>query len=65
MKKVIIGVIIMTVLFSLFYLMGAFVETSFNIALWNEMTRYMVGVMGGIASILLACAFVDINKNNL
>ncbi len=65
MKKIIVGVIIMTVLFSLFYLMGAFVETSFNIALWNEMTRGVVGVFGAMVSMVLACAFVDINKNNL
>jgi hypothetical protein len=40
--------------FIFIYLLGSFVEASFNIALWNKPTRGMVALLGGLLSVVFA-----------
>jgi biotin transporter BioY len=40
--------------FFVVYLLGAFVETSFNISSWANITRFMVALIGGVSILALA-----------
>lgn len=41
-------------LFSICYLLGAFIETSFDITKWHNGTRSGVGIMGGFFSLVIS-----------
>jgi hypothetical protein len=43
------------------YLMGAFVEVSFDISQWNPVTRVMVGVLGPLMAALMT-SFSQIDR---
>ena len=51
MTNTITSILAGIVTFFLFYLLGAFVELSFDISKWTEAARVIVGVMGGVLSI--------------
>lgn len=39
-------------LFFLIYLIGCFIEASFNILIWDKGTRACIGLFGGLLSLL-------------
>ena len=51
MKNTITSILAGLVTFLLFYLLGAFVELSFDISKWAEGARVIVGAIGGTLSI--------------
>lgn len=56
------SIIVFISLLILFYLMGCFIEVSFNIAEWEETVRVSVAVMGTAVSALLAGTYADANN---
>lgn len=56
MKAALIGLSVMVIIFTLGYLMGSFVENSFNIGNWDEKTRAIVGTFGGMIAIVFGGA---------
>lgn len=56
-KKVIAAVLVFILVFGLVFLMSAFVNLSFDITKWSEVSRKMVGVFGlGIAAMFSVAA---------
>ncbi len=53
-------IIIFTCFMVLFYLMGAFIAASFNIAEWNEGLRAAITFFGFLGSIFLTGLILDI-----
>lgn len=53
MKNIITSILAGVISFVLFYLIGAFVQTSFDITKWSESARVLVGSFGGIVSIFV------------
>lgn len=56
MKKILSSLTAMFGLFFLVYLLGCFYNTTFDISKWNEDSKKVVSVLGGIFS--LAAGFV-------
>jgi len=63
MKIIINGLLLSITFFAIFYLLGSFCNTSFNIKLWGPESRSLVGFLGGAAAILLGLAYIDTQKN--
>ena len=57
-KSILHGVL----LFTAFYLIGAFVNSDFNINTWTLDARVLVGVVGGALSIILTLASYQSNN---
>ena len=38
----------------LFYLIGAFISTEFNIAMWRELTRVLIAILGVFFGLMAA-----------
>ena len=53
MKNTITSILAGLIIFLLFYLIGAFVQMSFDITKWSESARVLVGSFGGIVSIFV------------
>lgn len=53
MKALISAFSTMVIFFLLFYLLGCFVQNSFNISNWTDTARSLIGCMGGLTSIVL------------
>lgn len=51
--------------FLIFYLLGAFVQASFDISIWSIDARILVGILGGSISIIIMLAIIihEITKN--
>ena len=56
MKAIIYAFITMAVFFTIFYLMGCFIQNSFNIGNWTDAARGVVGSFGGSLSIVFGIA---------
>lgn len=52
MKKQINAILKSTMVFFIFYLVGCFIEVSFDISKWNTFTRVIVSVGGAFYSTL-------------
>lgn len=55
------SIIVFISLLVMFYLIGCFLEVSFNIAEWREGVRFGVGVIGTSISALLAATHAEAN----
>jgi hypothetical protein len=62
-KNLIICILSGALVFLLFYLLGAFVQTSFNIREWSESTRGVVAIMGGFFSITVMSVMMIYKSN--
>ena len=51
MKKLVFRLLLGALTFLLAFLIGAFTEASLNIKEWSDMSRQMVGMIGGILAI--------------
>lgn len=51
MKNIAITILVTFGLFGMFYLMGCFVENTFNLALWDIKLRAFIGIIGGSIAI--------------
>lgn len=60
-KNFVIGIISGIFVFSIFYLLGAFMQISFDISKWSEDARVLVGIFGGFFGILTIVIIV-LNK---
>lgn len=49
-------------LFAMFYLIGSFIEASFNINIWQQITRGIIGAAGGVFTIMLTIMHYDLSK---
>lgn len=56
MKQLFKSILHGVLLFTSFYLIGAFVNSDFNIVNWSQDARVLVGVLGGFLSIALTLA---------
>ena len=56
MKQLFKAILHGVLLFTAFYLIGAFVNSNFNITTWSMDARVLVGVLGGFLSISLTLA---------
>jgi hypothetical protein len=56
MKQLFKAILHGALLFTAFYLIGAFVNSNFNITTWSMDARVLVGVLGGFLSIALTLA---------
>lgn len=54
LKRFFKTIILSVIVFTLFYLMGSFVELTFNIFDWSRDARIAVGILGGMFSIAIA-----------
>lgn len=63
MKKILSSVLAALFLFGFFYLLGSFYNVSFCLARWNDSSRNLVAVIGGIAS--LACFIIMYNTDDI
>lgn len=54
MKHIIYRMLIAILAFSFAYLLGSFSEVSFDISMWDEQTRFMVALFGGLLAIAFA-----------
>jgi len=63
MKQLFTSILNGVLLFAAFYLIGAFVNSNFNISTWSLEARALVGVAGGLLSIVLIIVSYDIQKN--
>ncbi len=59
MKK---SILVFIALMTFFYLLGCFMEVSFNIGDWSKPIRYCVAIFGFILSMVLTGAFHE-NKD--
>ena len=50
MRNIITSILAGLLMFCLFYLIGAFIEVSFDISKWSIDCRIMVGAIGGVFS---------------
>jgi hypothetical protein len=57
-KTVIISILSGLFVFFLFYLLGAFITTTFNISQWSETARVVVGIFGGFFSLTVMCSIL-------
>jgi hypothetical protein len=57
-KTVITSILSGAFTFFLFYLLGAFITTTFNISQWSETARVVVGVFGGFFSLTVICCIL-------
>lgn len=55
MKNIIKASIAGIATFIVIYLIGSFVQVSFDIKQWTELARIIVGLYGGIQSIIIFC----------
>jgi hypothetical protein len=60
MKNVILGFVAGCSLFTIAYLLGSFVNTSFDIAKWTVDSRESVGGIGGLISIMVVIATISL-----
>lgn len=56
MKNILTSTLTLLSIFGLFYMLGVFVQASFDITQWSFMGRYVIGVLGGIFAIVGAVA---------
>ena len=54
---------VIAMMFSLCYLIGAFMSASFNIAEWSEAVRAGMGFFGGVVSIAVGVAAAGYMEN--
>ena len=52
MRAIVVFLIATFGLFALFYLMGCFIQKSFNLKDWTEGCRWAIGSFGGLAALL-------------
>lgn len=64
MKNIAIFAFLFLLTFSLFYLVGAFVQVSFDISKWTETSRGCVGVFGFLFSVIVPISYIEINESN-
>jgi hypothetical protein len=64
MKIIIYSLLYSLLIFGLFYLIGSFIETTFDIREWDSASRGVVGVFGGFASILVGLIYFGSSKYN-
>jgi hypothetical protein len=57
-KTVIISILSGAFAFFLFYLLGAFITTTFNISQWSENARIVIGTFGGFFSLTIMCTIL-------
>jgi len=57
MKKELKTILVGFFVFALFYLVGSFVESDFNIKNWEPGARALVGIYGGITAAFLSVAY--------
>ena len=53
MKNIITSILAGLLMFCLFYLIGAFIEVSFDISKWSIDSRIMVGAIEGVFSFIV------------
>lgn len=51
MKKIITAIIVLLSVFFAFYLIGSFVEVSFNLSAWDKDTRGLIAFFGTMFSL--------------
>lgn len=56
------SIIVFISLLVIFYLIGCFIEVSFNIAEWREGVRFGIAMIGVPVSALLAATYADANN---
>lgn len=56
--RIIYGILSTALLFSLFYLLGAFSQANFNPSTWSESSLTMVSAVGGMFSLILGIIVV-------
>jgi hypothetical protein len=57
-KTIINSILSGALVFLIFYLLGAFVQTSFNILQWSQNARGVVGIIGGFFSLTVMCCIL-------
>lgn len=57
-KNYIITAIAGIIIFCVFYFLGCFYEHNFNIAIWNDETRALVCIIGGLCSITIMISII-------
>ena len=63
MKRLLIAVFAMFLLFASFYMVGVFIENSFNLSRWSINSRIVVGILGCPLSIFFG-AFTYFNYDD-
>lgn len=62
MKKIILFLSVFTFLLIFSYIIGSFVNASFDISSWSFDFRAPFGIISGIFSLLISCAVTDMTK---
>ena len=57
MKQIIKMIILVSITFTLVYLLGSFYNTTFNITKWSEESRFVIKLFGGIFSLSSVIGF--------
>jgi hypothetical protein len=62
LKNLIISISFGALIFLFLYLIGSFVQISFNISKWSEDARFIVGALGGLTSLIIMIAIFSIKN---
>lgn len=64
MKLILMTLFYSLLIFGIFYLLGSFIETTFDIKEWSSESRGVVGVLGGACSIIVGGIYFTSTKLN-
>jgi len=65
MKQIIQFLCLFALFFCISYLLGAFIETSFDISKWKFESRQAVSILGGCMSFICSIVVVGILNENI
>jgi len=61
-KNLIVSILYGALIFAFMYLIGSFVQISFDISKWSEDARVIVGAFGGFITLVLIIAIFSIKN---
>ena len=61
-KNLIISILYGALIFAFMYLIGSFVQISFDISKWSQDARFIVGALGGFTSLIIMIAIFSIKN---